>query len=319
MMERRRAMGEDNGLMSILAKDIESSREYEMALYLASMSAMYSNAMAQNEEVYDTAMASTDGFSRIDSSAILQDSRIIRIMRYAVAPSISQMKFGQMFGLKSVKGFEENRISPGSAKHRQLKALAPKMAEFVSANLDAWRFKWIRDGHDIRDMELAHAYARKWTCSIAADQNASTKYRNWRKDQQEQALAAQLTSMGYVKSGFSGTVKDYDDINIGEFTTERKVKGRTIQKADAVIRSKRPGHPLVLVEAKAVGVELDSTKRIKECCDKASDWGSSKELAGPSVVAVIAGFFTAIGVENLLASGVHVVWEHRLSDLKGVL
>ena len=63
-------------------------------------------------------------------------------------------------------------------------------------------------------------------------------------------------------------------------------------------------------------MEIDATKRIKECCDKANDWASSTELRDPEVVTVIAGFFTENNIKNLEASGVIVVWEHRLSDLE---
>ena len=121
-----------------------------------------------------------------------------------------------------------------------------------------------------------------------------------------------------MKSSFSGIIREHTDINLGEYTQELRVKGRTLQKADLIVRSKVDGK-LVLIEAKAVGVEIDSTKRIKECCDKANDWRSSKHLKSPTVVAVIAGFFGKSGIENLGASKVKVVWEHRLSDLKGIL
>lgn len=97
-----------------------------------------------------------------------------------------------------------------------------------------------------------------------------------------------------------------------------KVKGRTIQKSDIVIRSRKIDR-LVLIEAKTVGFEIYATKRIKECCDKASDWKSSAALANPSVAAVIAGFFSERNIENLRKSEVQVVWEHRLQDLGDVI
>ncbi len=68
-----------------------------------------------------------------------------------------------------------------------------------------------------------------------------------------------------------------------------------------------------------MGVEIDSTKRIKECCDKANDWGTSKSLGNPIVVAAIAGFFTEKGINNLRASNIKIIWEHRLSDLESIL
>lgn len=305
--------------MPDLAADLKQSREFEMQTYLSSLDAMYSNAMAQNEELYDLAAGATDGFTEITGSAILSDSRIVKILRYAIAPSISQMKFGQFFGLKSVKDFEQAKLEPKTAGYRKLAGIADEMAEFVAERIDRDRFLWIDPDHQLSDLALAHGYAKKWTCSIAADQNAQTRYRNWRKDLQELAIAGELVRRGYTKSAFSGTIAKRTDLGIGEFTTERKVKGRTVQKADLIVRSKAPPQRLVLIEAKAVGVELDSTKRIKECSNKASDWSSSKALDDPVVVAVIAGFFTETGISNLRASGAGVVWEHRLADLGAYL
>ena len=297
-----------------LVDDIAQSREYEMRTYLNSMKAMYENALEQNGEAYDIAFDLTKAFSNISGKAVLADSRVIKALRYAVAPSISQMKFGQLFGLISIDRFENNKVSEGTAKYRDLGKIADKIAAFAAENLDYRRFIWLAD--NTLKSDLAFSYAKKWTCSIAADQNAQTAYRNWRKTQQEQAIVAKLVSLGYVKSRYSGVIENQTDINIGEYTQEIKVKGRTIQKADVAFRSKS-SKKLVLVEAKAVGVEIDATKRIKECCDKANDWISSNRLQAPEVIAVIAGFFTTNNITNLEASSVHVVWEHRLSGIVG--
>ena len=296
-----------------IATDIARSREYEMRIYLASMKAMYENALIQNGEIYDIAARLTSDFRAIGERAIMEDSRIIKILRYAIAPSISQMKFGQLFGLASIDALENDRVSARTAKYRLLKTLAPKIARFAVRQLDRQRFLWLNTRF-AGDLALAKAYAKGWTCSIAADQNAQTKYRNWRKEQQEQAVAAFLVTRRYTKSSFTGVISRNTDVNLGEYTQEIRVKGRTRQKADLAVRSKKSKR-LVLIEAKAVGVELDATKRIKECCDKAGDWQSAAALNSPVVVAVIAGFFNATGIANLQASNVQVVWEHRLADL----
>ena len=302
-----------------LERDLKQSREHEMRTYLDSMKAMYENALAQNGEIYEIARASTRDFREITADAIKADSRIIKILRYAIAPSISQMKFGQFFGMGSIDKFEKDRLEVGTAKHDALSKIAPKIAEFATENLDANRFLWVSDPNKkITDITLASDYAKGWTCSIAADQNAQTRYRNWRKDQQEHAIASTLVKIGYTKSSYRGIVTKHTDIKIGEFTQELGVKGRTRQKADLIARSKKT-KKLVLIEAKAVGVEIDSTKRIKECCDKANDWTSGPDLGNPAVATVIAGFFNSTGIENLLASNISVVWEHRLADLSKIL
>jgi hypothetical protein len=297
-----------------LSADLAKSREHEMTLYLESMKALYDNASVQNEETYDICFDLTDGFRKLTGEAILKDSRIVKILRYAIAPSISQMKFGQFFGLTSTDAFEGDRLSEGSSAYRQLQLIADKMAEFIVRNIDRSRFIWTVDPKG--SSALAYHYAKKWTCGVAADQNAQTAYRNWRKSQQEQAIIRELVKSGYTASGFRGTVMNDTDIKIGEYKSETRVQGRTVQKADVIFRHKK-SKKLVLVEAKAVGVELDATKRIKECCDKAGDWATSKALGSPKVVAVIAGFFNPTQIANLSAAGVSVVWEHRISDLHG--
>ena len=302
-----------------LASDLKRSREYEMHTYLDSMKAMYDNALAQNGEIYDIARASTKDFRTITPAAISADSRIIKILRYAIAPSISQMKFGQFFGMGSIDKFENDRLEAGTARHNALHKIAPQIAIFATKKLDLRRFIWVpKDAEKISDPALASEYAKGWTCSISADQNAQTRYRNWRKDQQEHAIASALVKLGYTKSSFSGIVRNHTDIKIGEFTQELRVKGRTRQKADLVARSKKT-KKLVLIEAKAVGVEIDSTKRIKECCDKANDWRAGPTLNNPAVATVIAGFFNSTGIQNLRVSEIAVVWEHRLSDLRKIL
>ncbi len=295
-----------------LLSNIAKSRQYEMKMYMQSMTAMYRTALAQNGEAYDIAFELTAGFCKITAAAVSEDSRIIKTLRYAVAPTISQMKFGQFFGLASIDKFENGKVVQGSAKAIELSKHASQIAIFAAQHLDQSRFIWVENAG--LKSGLAFDYAKKWTCSMAADQNAQTRYRNWRKEQQEQAIIGKLVGSGYVKSGFTGVIGKHTDIGIGEYTNEIRVKGRTVQKAEVAFRSHRT-HRLVLIEAKAVGVELDATKRIKECCDKANDWSSAANLSSPQIVAVIAGFFTQRNISNLEASGVHVVWEHDMGEL----
>ena len=115
-----------------------------------------------------------------------------------------------------------------------------------------------------------------------------------------------------------GLVKSPSDVAPGTFIAETKVQASSRQKADLVIRAKSDGE-LVLIEAKAVGVLLDATKRTKECCDKAREWLAAPALGNPRVVAVIGGFFATANITSLENAGVGVVWEHRISDLEDYL
>lgn len=301
-----------------LEEDLRRSRDAEKATYLGCMSGLYADAVESNGEIYDRAAEATQNFESITPESVLADSTIIRVLRYCTAPSISQMKFGQLFGLRTIEPFEKVAVSPGGSRHAQLSAIAGRLASFVTDNLDSARFVWLSETLTKRERILASRYAKRWTCSLMSDQNAQTEYRNWRKRQQELAIARFIEESGYVLSAGRSTIESHLDLAVGEYRSEVKVRGRTTQKADLVVRSKRDKR-LILIEAKAVGVELDSTKRIKECCDKANDWSTSKVLGRIQPVAVVAGFFTLTGVSNLESSGISVVWEHRLQDLTAFL
>ena len=114
-----------------LELDLKESREHEMRVYLDSMKTMYGNALLQNGEIYDIAVGLTDDFAQISPEAILADSRIIKVLRYAMAPSISQMKFGQLFGLSSIDKYENERLSSQTAKHESLITIAPRIASLL--------------------------------------------------------------------------------------------------------------------------------------------------------------------------------------------
>ena len=155
-----------------IQSDIQKSRKHEMETYLGAMKNLYDNAIAQNCEIYDFAFNLTQGFSAITADSILADPRIIKILRYAIAPSISQMKFGQMFGISSVGVFEDSK----GRLPAELKRIAPQIAAFTTKHLDRARFGWLEDNS--LNIPVARQYARQWTCSNAADQNAQTSFRH---------------------------------------------------------------------------------------------------------------------------------------------
>jgi hypothetical protein len=298
-----------------LKENIRKSRELEIDIFVGQMKSIYEESLKENEALYDITYNATQGFKAINSATILSDSRVIKILRYSVSPTISQMKFGQMFEMTSIEPFEREKHEIGSEKYECLKAVAGKIADFINKNIDEERFWWREKTGTPSSNELA--LVKKWTCSIAADQNAQTEYRRYRKQLQEKSVAVKLESLGYTLSGFHGVITSINDLKPGEYTLETKVKGRTTQKADLAFRSKSSNR-LVLVEAKAVGVEIDATKRIKECCDKANDWTSRSTLGAPILVAVIAGFFTEKNISNLRASKVLVAWEHDLHAIDAI-
>ncbi len=227
------------------------------------------------------------------------------------------MKFGQLFGLSTIETLERDKLVDGK-KAGVLKSIAPKIADFINRGLDRTRFIWLDEEISSAQMRLALEYSKKWTCSLIADQNSQTQYRNWRKTRQEDSIEHQLIELGYIRSTFSGEITRKNDIKIGEYSKEQKVLGGTSQKADFIVRKKQGGQ-LTLIEAKAVGVQVDAYKRIKECCDKSRDWSSNKDFGDMQTVAVIAGFFNPKNIDALIRANIAIIWEHRLSDFGQIL
>jgi hypothetical protein len=225
------------------------------------------------------------------------------------------MKLGQMFGYNSTQPLEEGpapRI--GTAAFNKLQQASTEISYFLSRQIDRSRFIWLDQPEQAT--ELALRYAKNWTCSILANSNAETAYRNLRKTRQEKTIADFLARSGYVPSNFTSTLNSPNDLEIGTFCKEIRVKGRTVQKADLVFRCRGNGK-LCLIEAKAVGVLLDAAKRVKECCNKAEEWISAENLGQCAVFAVIAGFFAEQHIQALASSNIITVWEHRITELLG--
>ena len=297
-----------------VADDIKLSREREIALYTQEMPNLYEYAVSQNGTLYDLCFASTKGFTRVTRESILADSRIIKVLRYSISPPISQMKFGQKFGYATSSSIEKSSLRRGSSSYPKLSAVAGQMALFFSNHLDRSRFIWIDNPSD--GIPLAFEYAKKWTCSLIANQNSETDYRHLRKRRQEDTISSFLEEKGYFLSSFTSRLESPDDLEIGSYCREIRIKGRTVQKADVVFRCKHSGR-LCLVEAKAVGVLIDAAKRVKECCDKSNEWNGAINLGDCTVFAVIAGLFSEVNLAALEASNIKVVWEHRIEDLLG--
>jgi hypothetical protein len=126
-------------------QNIEKSRKQEIEIYLSEMDRLYGDAIAHNGEIYEIAERLTKGFTAVTADAIIEDSRILGILRYCIAPSISQMKFGQVFSNCPAAAYESNRVCRGPHYNRLLRD-APEIAAFITAHLDRSRFIWLNGG-----------------------------------------------------------------------------------------------------------------------------------------------------------------------------
>ncbi len=293
--------------------DIRVSEDFETRLFFHRAKELYDVSEKQGEDLFDVTMTLTKGFSNISTSAILQDSRIIKVLRYSLVPVISQMKLGQLVGLNTTGDFEDAAVVTGTKAHT-LARIASRLVEIFNRQLDAQRFIWLqRSDMTKREVDIAVQYAKKWTCSLIANQNSATDFRNWRKELQETTMVNEAVKAGYISVPTRRTISHIEDLLPGQFSRECRVQGATdIEKADIVVRLKK-SKQLVLIEAKAIGVRVDAFKRIKECREKFSNWQEhfgSKAIMGT----ILSGFIPLSQYDTLLATNSQVFWEHRPQD-----
>ena len=295
-----------------LAEELKLSEEFETDIFFRMAQRLYADCATQCENLFDITMAATNGFTTITPEIILSDSRIIKVLRYCMLPVISQMKLGQLVGIDTTGVFEESIVS-SAVQIRKLQAAAPRLCELFSEYMDSQRFIWLQTRLSDEQYSLAVEYAKRWTCSLIANQNSNTAFRNWRKELQESSAVQQAVEAGYTSVVTRRIITSANDLLPGQYSRECRIQGRNVQKADIVVRLKR-SRKMLLIEAKAIGVRIDAFKRIKECREKFDDW---KQTFGNQIEVgvVLSGFMPEREVQSLLDEGALVFWEHKENDL----
>ena len=221
-----------------LENELIQSEQFETDLFFTMSRKLYSECDDQSKDLFNIALKITDEFRKIDEAVILSDSRIIKVLRYCMLPVISQMKLGQLVDIATTDDFEKTKVTSGP-KYQKLKQIAPKIAHLVNSYLDKQRFLWLNTELPQSQHELAVMYAKNWTCSLISNQNSSTLFRNWRKELQETTAVQQTVRAGYTSVEKRHAVSDVDDLLVGQYSRECRIKGRNVQKADIVVRIKK--------------------------------------------------------------------------------
>ncbi|ELZ90401.1 xami restriction endonuclease [Haloferax mucosum ATCC BAA-1512] len=290
-----------------IADVVKESQQLEEEIFLNQIREFYDDELKKNKELYDFVADHTNNFRDFDAEIIRQEPNVVKILRYLVKPPISQMKFGQFNGVGSTTNYEDDDPSTPA------KDTAEAMARFMEQNMDERKVPWLYNNDD------ADAFidvSRDWTCDIIAQSEANTRYRNWRKDVQEDKVSEAMKGAGLRHVSRSSTISDIDDLPAGTFVSETKVAcPGDDQKADFVARPAKD--EILFLEAKAIGVKIDSYKRIKEIRNKGSDWRAG--FPNARVGAAVAGWIPDSQIETLLGDDIEVFWEHRLESLQDYL
>jgi len=285
----------------------KESQELEEEIFLNQIREFYDEELEKNKQLYDFVADHTNNFRDFDAEIIRQEPNVVKILRYLVKPPISQMKFGQFNGVGSTTNYEDDDPSTPA------KGTAEAMAQFMEQNVDECKVPWLSNDVEVEEFI---AVSRDWTCDIIAQSEANTRYRNWRKDVQEDKVAEAMEEAGLGHVSRNSTISDIDDLPAGTFVSETKVAcPGDDQKADFVARPAKD--EILFLEAKAIGVKIDSYKRIKEVRNKESDWRAG--FPNARVGAAVAGWIPDSQIETLLGDDIEVFWEHRLESLKDYL
>jgi len=275
--------------------------------------------------LYDEMAKATAHLTNITPSVLQKSPRVIKILRYCLAPVISQMRLGQLIEVDSTESFEERGIPPADVP-------AARLANWFKEYLDHERFPWVaHKAMTAAERGIAEHYAKLCTVALVSNQNTATKYRNQRKEKQEGAIAKVLRDMGLTlqaklggmpsatPTARRGGIDGVDDVRPGHFVVGQKILGRSEkkQKTDLTVRP-TDVERLFCIEAKAVGIRIDSTKRLKELNDKYTDW--AKSGLPLLTVGVCAGFFNDLElIATIQKRGIPIFFEHDLGRLRAYL
>lgn len=315
-----------------LRAELDRSERGEAKTYKDLTLKLFRELQAPLKALYDETVKVTDSLTKLTADILQSHPRVIKILRYCLAPVVSQMRLGQLIDADSTEAFEEQGVRPTSDQ-------AERLAQWCVEYLDRERFPWLTTpALPAQERTIAANYAKLWTVSLVSNQNTATKYRNQRKEQQEAAIRAALTGIGLkyqpelgaeakptaragakaktsAKRTKLGGIDSVDDVRAGHFVAEKKILGgsQKKQKADLTARPSA-ARKLFCIEAKAVGIRIDSTKRLKELNDKYTDWNKSKLPI--TTVGVIAGFFNEIElIATIQKRGIALFFEHDLGPL----
>ncbi len=323
------------------AADLERSRQLEKTTYKELTLGLYRGLQAPLKALYDQMVSATGNLTAITARSLQDHPQIIKVLRYCLAPVISQMRLGQIIGITSTGPFEKDGTKPGPQQ-------AADLVRWFENYLDRERFAWTGPTPppwSVAERQIAEHYAKLCTVALVSNQNTATQYRMKRQKMQEDAIAAALVAGGLTLQARVGPVpsatgrkkkgegparrprkgpagvSSADDVQPSHFVRAATVLAglERNQSADLTVRP-GPAPKLFCIEAKAVGIRIDSAKRLKELNDKYTDWQAVKPKLDLVTLGVCAGFFNLIElIATIRVRGIPMFFEHDLAPLADFL
>lgn len=242
--------------------------------------------------------AEAGGIERIVD--VVSDRQAGTAFRYLAAPPISEDDLRTLTDARLSR--KELAGDPDAA--RRVRAMVRQI-------IDPRRFPWIIAGRPARPGERYAAVVA--SAALVAAQRVQTSRRGDAKAVQEEAVKDLLRGMGFVERPPRDIPMLADAPAAGEFCGESRL-GDT--RADLVIGlfDRRA----LAVECKVSNSEVNSFKRVNhEAAGKAAKWNAQFGKRQLVAMAVLRGVFKPENLASAQDAGLHLVWSHRLEDLRG--
>lgn len=235
---------------------------------------------------------------REEAPRILQEEALRTAFRYLAGPPIS---------MDDLQILIDGRLS--AAQVRKEPARATAAAQMVLDGIDRGRFPWVAEDREPTEQEMQSAALA--TAVLIAASKTGTKRRSMGQKQQEAAVSAALTAVGF-ESVNRRTVRTLADApSLGQFCPESVLGTR---KADFVIRL-HDGR-VMAVECKVSNSSVNSIKRLNnDAAVKAEVWARDFGLRQVVPTAVLSGVYDLRSLTEAQERGLTLIWAHDLGAL----
>jgi hypothetical protein len=287
-----------------LSEHIERCREASHAYTLGlepdlESPAWYEEVKAATAEVRSV-LVDTRNLTDI-AAALEQSGGIVSVLRFLIAPPLSQDQFKLAFP------------SWPKSSEKSGRPLAQKIAVSLATDLNRW--------YDESLVRLARSDVnadRETAIAAVSYMIAYTRFKTNRRmrlaQAQEQAVLRDLVELGFTqipkqRVDRPGMVAERHFMHATYFATA----DGSAHEVDVAIGLPR-GRVLAL-ECKVSNDATNSVKRVNDVLKKATAW---KAQWGQMVLtgALLQGVFSEKELPRLIAGGVHLFWSHRLEDFK---
>ncbi|MDR1264633.1 MAG: XamI family restriction endonuclease [Propionibacteriaceae bacterium] len=234
-----------------------------------------------------------------DAAQLVTQDDLLVAVRYLASPAISEDDLKVLADVAS--------LTPSQLKKKPEDAR--RVVDTVLMALDRNRFPWVTEN---RVPTAAERYAAIIaTTALVATQRVQTDRRSSAKNEQEEAVAIYLESIGMARDDPRRVATVSDLPSRGHFCREAEFGTR---KADLIV-SLWDGRGMP-IECKVSNSSTNSVKRINnDAAVKAKIWIDEFGRLGTIPVAVISGVFKAHNLMSAQNDGLTIIWAHNLAAL----